>query len=262
MVFGIAGFIHSDKGRSLISKELRSHLMSLGIGCSNTTPFNPQGNGQCERYNGVIWKGVQLALKSKQLDDSCWELVLPEVLHSQRSLLCTATNSTPHDRMFNYSRKSVMGTSLPTWLLNNGPVLLRRNVRKSKYDPYCDEVELVEAGPTYASVKLKDGTIKNVSLRHLAPLPADNSTSGEVYNTHENPVSEPAVVSQDKVPVPTVDEQSVSSESEGNSPVPTSNGPVPSNVMEVNISQLPTETEVRKSTRERKQTQFYQAGMG
>ena len=40
MIFGLAGYIHSDKGRSLISHELRLYLTSLGIPCSNTTPYN------------------------------------------------------------------------------------------------------------------------------------------------------------------------------------------------------------------------------
>ena len=39
---------------------------------------------------------------------SC-EAVLPNALYSIRSLLCTSTNETPHEQIFNFSRESTMG---------------------------------------------------------------------------------------------------------------------------------------------------------
>ena len=44
--------------------------------------YNPGGNGQCERYNGIIWSAVKLALKLRGLEISQWEGVLPNALHS------------------------------------------------------------------------------------------------------------------------------------------------------------------------------------
>ena len=73
--------------------------------------YNPRGNGQCERYNGIIWSSVKLAVKSLKLHISQWELVLPDVLHSIRSLLCATTNETPHERLFKYKRRSSFGVS-------------------------------------------------------------------------------------------------------------------------------------------------------
>ena len=40
---------------------------------------------------------------------------------------------------------------------------------RQKYDPLVDEVELVEANPQYAHVRLPDGRETTVSVRHLAP---------------------------------------------------------------------------------------------
>ncbi|GFV74984.1 uncharacterized protein TNCV_4086521 [Trichonephila clavipes] len=54
-------FTHSDRGSSFMSHELKSFLTSQGIATSRTTPYNPAGNGQVERYNGIIWKTIQLA---------------------------------------------------------------------------------------------------------------------------------------------------------------------------------------------------------
>lgn len=168
-LFGTPSYIHSDRGASFMSQELKSYLTSLGVATSRTTAYNPQGNGQVERYNGVIWKTILLALKSRNNRTEQWEEVLPQALHSIRSLLCTATNATPHERMFNHPRRSYNGCSLPTWLIQPGPVLLKNHVRTSKYDPLIQEVELIEANPNYAHVKLPDGRETTVSLRHLAP---------------------------------------------------------------------------------------------
>ena len=169
---GMPSYIHSDRGPSFLSRELKEHLSQRGVATSKTTPYHPIGNGQVERYNGIIWKSIRLALKSANLPDSQWELVLPDALHSIRSLLCTSTNATPHERFFNFSRRSSHGNSLPSWLLSPGPVMLRRFVRKSKNDPLVDQVELTDANPTYARVKYMDGRESTVSLRDLAPCPS------------------------------------------------------------------------------------------
>ncbi len=58
---------------------------------------------------------------------------------------------------------------MPVWLTTPGPVLLKRHVRASKYDPLIEEADLIEANPNYAHVKLKSGVEKTVSLRDLAP---------------------------------------------------------------------------------------------
>ena len=71
--FGMPAYVHSDRGPSFLSEELKSYLHSKGIATSRTTSYNPAGNGQCERYNGVIWKSIRLALYSKDLPIGCWE---------------------------------------------------------------------------------------------------------------------------------------------------------------------------------------------
>ena len=67
IVFGMLSDIHSDWGTSFLSKEVREYLTNLGIDTSRTTPYHPQGNGQCARYNGIIWKQILLALASRNL---------------------------------------------------------------------------------------------------------------------------------------------------------------------------------------------------
>ena len=50
-----------------MSNELKQWLHEKDIAVSRTTPYNPQGNGQTEWYNGIIYKTVELALKTKEL---------------------------------------------------------------------------------------------------------------------------------------------------------------------------------------------------
>ena len=123
---GMPAYIHSDRGASFISRDLREYLITKGVASSRTTSYNPEGNGQAERINGVVWKAVTMSLKSKNLPLNNWQDVLPDVLHSVRSLLCTATNETPHERFFGFPRRSSVGASIPTWLTTPGPVYIKR----------------------------------------------------------------------------------------------------------------------------------------
>ncbi|XP_033114042.1 uncharacterized protein LOC117114484 [Anneissia japonica] len=169
-LFGTPAYIHSDRGTAFLSKELTEFLVKRGVACSRTTSYNPQCNGQTERYNGIIWKTITLALETRGLPTKRWQEVLHDALHSVRSLLCTATNETTHERFFTFNRRSTSGSSIPSWLCSPGPVLIKRHVRAHKTDPLVDEVELLHANPQYAHVRFQDGRESTVSLRHLAPV--------------------------------------------------------------------------------------------
>jgi len=203
---GLPSYIHSDRGTSFLSKELREYLSRRGIASSKTTPYHPAGNGQVERYNGIVWEAVQLSIKSSNLPVAKWEMVLPDALHSVRSLLCTATNATPHERFFNFQRRSTLGTSLPSWLQNSGPVLLRRFVRTSKNEPLVDQVQLIEANPSYALIRHPEGRESTVSLRDLALCPSPSATD-EVAESmtddkHEHGPGAVPLISPDHLPHP------------------------------------------------------------
>ena len=195
-IFGMPSYVHSDRGTGFISSEIKTFLHDKGISTSRTTPYNPPGNGQVERYNGAIWKTISLCLKSRGLQPDKWEDVLEDALHSLRTLLCTATNCTPHEKLFNYSRKSTSGQSVPSWLSVPGPVLLKRHVRQSKYDPLVDKVELLDANPYYAHVRFPNGKESTVSVRHLAPAP---SVEPQDYTLEPSITGEPNEISIDTV---------------------------------------------------------------
>ena len=158
---------------------------------SRTTPYHPEGNSQCERLNSTLWKTVKLILHSRGLHEEQWDQVLPDALHAIRSLLCTATNQTPHERFLSFGRRSMLGSSLPAWLLTPGTVLLKRYVR-SKSDPLVDPVQLLSANHNFAFIRHADGRESSVSTRDLAPCPThspnpavmDVSPEGELCSPH------------------------------------------------------------------------------
>ena len=268
-LFGMPSFVHNDRAPDFLSAEVRDYLHSRGVATSKTSRYNPRGNGQAERYNGTIWKAVTLALKSKSLPMSAWEMVLPDALHSIRSLLCTATNCTPHERMFNFQRKSTSGHSVPSWLSRPGPVYVRKHVRGSKYEPSVEEAELIEANPEYAFIRLKTGHETTVSLRDLAPC-GDNVSQEVEQSTPIKPIegtSTPHSVSDvshstsDASDTPDVTTDVITPPNvpcNTNTPVdvPCSNEPqliTPSNT---NTNTNTTDCAPRRSTRERRQL-FY-----
>ena len=170
-LFGMPSYVHSDRGSSFMSTELKQWLCEKGIATSKTTPYNLQGNGQIKQYNnGIIYKTIELSLKCKGLPIKHWEIVLSDALHSIRPLTDTVTNETTHERLFKYQRKSETGYSVPTWLSKPGKVLLKRLGKNSKYDPNVTEVELSEANVQYAYIKYSNGRESTVSLRHLSPI--------------------------------------------------------------------------------------------
>ena len=136
--------------RHLLATAIKNFLSLKGVATSHSSIYHPEGNSQVERSIGSIWRTVKFALKARHLPINRWESVIPEVLHSLRSLLCTVTNATPHELFFRFQRKTFCGPSLPTWLMHPGPVLVRNFTRGSKHDDLVQQAELTHANPAYA----------------------------------------------------------------------------------------------------------------
>ena len=61
-LFRACGYIHSDRAKSFLSREFVSFMHGLRIPTYKTSIYNPTSNGQCEKYNDIIWSGVKLTL--------------------------------------------------------------------------------------------------------------------------------------------------------------------------------------------------------
>ncbi|CAB0004922.1 unnamed protein product, partial [Nesidiocoris tenuis] len=184
-----------------------------------------------------------------------WESVLQEALHSVRSLLCTATNESPHERMFRHPRRTSNGESLPSWLLYPGKVLMKRQVRSSKYDPLVDEVDLLEADRNHALVRLQNGREVSVSLKHLAPR-GDICIGDNVEEDFQDvpPLRQSDTLLQKRIPE---EEEKEENEGEHEADDKHENRTLPrkSTSSEAESDVLP-----RRSSRERRKPDYYQAG--
>lgn len=170
-IFGTPGFLHTDRGAQFMSQEFNDYCADQGISHSRTTPYNPKGNGQCERFNGVIQKNIECILHSRKLPESKWEQVLPEALSAIRELMCTSTRESPHDRIFNSSRKGHDHKAfvLPKWLADGKRALFKNPVR-NKADPRVIPIQILEVvNEHFARVLFQGGRIDTVSTEHLAP---------------------------------------------------------------------------------------------
>ena len=96
-VYGIPSHIHSDKGCSF-ENEIIHHLCAMyGIKQTTTTPYNPCGNAQCERFNHTLF-GL---LKSLSKDEKAnWPAHLPSMVFAYNATPHSTTGFQPYELMF------------------------------------------------------------------------------------------------------------------------------------------------------------------
>ena len=75
---------------------------------------------------------------------SCFLFVFSLFKHEFRNfhqLRNSSTNSTPNKRFIGFQCRSSYGTSMPSWLMSPGPVLLLRFIHANTNDPLVDQVD-------------------------------------------------------------------------------------------------------------------------
>ena len=117
---GVPSYMHSGNASYFKSREIKNYFTSRGVAASRCSVYHPSGYSQVGRYNGIIWHAVRLTLTTRKLPIERWESVLSEVLHSQRSLLCKATNATPREMFLIFIGNCVVAFLCPVGFLSLG----------------------------------------------------------------------------------------------------------------------------------------------
>ena len=126
--FGFPARLHHDQGREFNNQLFQQLHHLTGIKMSNTTPYHPEGDGQCERLNRTV---INMLKSIPENEKGNWKDHLPKLMFAYNSTIHKATQFSPFFLLFGREPRLPIDDVFPSLSENSAPEGTADPVRNS-----------------------------------------------------------------------------------------------------------------------------------